>query len=214
MCRVNSQVTSFGYWAVMGPYQVAKFLVPRIRAIAGDNKNKSTYTRFLTGFKAYTQILAVSVTVHLPDCPSVWHWKQFFFIHAMHFDYPSCALLPMTFYVWKISRSFCHLEFDDPSPFLQLVLNDNDEFSAHSASGANNNWLCKIWITMSTTWTCKMIYPRPLSSSVEVVGSVGRVSLPCMMRWWVDPLFATSRRLRLHSAVFLHWCSKLTIPLV
>ncbi|KAG0608468.1 hypothetical protein M758_8G108000 [Ceratodon purpureus] len=37
---------------------VAKFLVPRVRKIVAENKNNSTYTRFLTGFKAYTQILA------------------------------------------------------------------------------------------------------------------------------------------------------------
>jgi chlorophyll(ide) b reductase len=37
---------------------VAEYLVPRVRKIVGENKNNSTYTRYLTGFKAYTQILA------------------------------------------------------------------------------------------------------------------------------------------------------------
>lgn len=41
-------------------FQVAEYLVPRVRKIVGENKNNSTYTRYLTGFKAYTQILAVS----------------------------------------------------------------------------------------------------------------------------------------------------------
>lgn len=40
------------------PDTVAKYLVPRVRKIVEENKNSSTYPRFLTGFKAYTQILA------------------------------------------------------------------------------------------------------------------------------------------------------------
>ncbi|OAE18178.1 hypothetical protein AXG93_406s1460 [Marchantia polymorpha subsp. ruderalis] len=38
--------------------KVASFLVPRIRAVAESQSKTSTYIRFLTGFKAYTQILA------------------------------------------------------------------------------------------------------------------------------------------------------------
>lgn len=37
---------------------VAKTLVPRIRASSANSNTKSTYIRFLTGFKAYSQILA------------------------------------------------------------------------------------------------------------------------------------------------------------
>ncbi|KAH9323146.1 hypothetical protein KI387_017785, partial [Taxus chinensis] len=37
--------------------KVAEFLVPRIRTIAGKAFSKPTYIRFLTGFKAYSQIL-------------------------------------------------------------------------------------------------------------------------------------------------------------
>jgi hypothetical protein len=44
---------------ICGLFQVAQYLVPRIRLIANDRKSNSTYTRFLTGFKAYTKILAV-----------------------------------------------------------------------------------------------------------------------------------------------------------
>lgn len=44
---------------ICGLFQVAQYLVPRIRLIASDRKSNSTYTRFLTGFKAYTKILAV-----------------------------------------------------------------------------------------------------------------------------------------------------------
>ncbi|KAG6558115.1 hypothetical protein Mapa_000296 [Marchantia paleacea] len=38
--------------------KVASYLVPRIRAVAESQSKTSTYIRFLTGFKAYTQILA------------------------------------------------------------------------------------------------------------------------------------------------------------
>ncbi|CAM6084390.1 unnamed protein product [Calypogeia fissa] len=38
--------------------EVASYLVPRIRAVPGDKNKSSKYIRFLTGFKAYTQILA------------------------------------------------------------------------------------------------------------------------------------------------------------
>lgn len=37
---------------------VAKFLVPRIRAVLENGNPKPTYIRFLTGFKAYSQILS------------------------------------------------------------------------------------------------------------------------------------------------------------
>lgn len=40
------------------PETVAKFLVPRIRATSANGNTKPSYIRFLTGFKAYSQILA------------------------------------------------------------------------------------------------------------------------------------------------------------
>lgn len=50
------------YWEIVD-VQVASYLVPRIRAVPGDKNKSSKYIRFLTGFKAYTQILAVSSVV-------------------------------------------------------------------------------------------------------------------------------------------------------
>ena len=41
--------------------QVAQYLVPRIRDVLISRGNSSTYIRFLTGPKAYVQILSVSI---------------------------------------------------------------------------------------------------------------------------------------------------------
>lgn len=40
------------------PETVAEFLVPRVRALSENGSTKPTYIRFLTGFKAYSQILS------------------------------------------------------------------------------------------------------------------------------------------------------------
>lgn len=42
--------------------QVAEYLVPNVRSVAGSGSTKPTYVRFLTGLKAYTQIFSVSPT--------------------------------------------------------------------------------------------------------------------------------------------------------
>jgi hypothetical protein len=56
----DTRVAKFFINALAEPAdKVAQYLVPRIRLIANDRKSNSTYTRFLTGFKAYTKILAV-----------------------------------------------------------------------------------------------------------------------------------------------------------
>jgi len=39
--------------------QVAQYLVPKVRSIAGSGSTKPTYIRFLTGMKAYSQIFSV-----------------------------------------------------------------------------------------------------------------------------------------------------------
>ncbi|CAK9866379.1 unnamed protein product [Sphagnum jensenii] len=55
----DTRVAKFFINALAEPAdKVAQYLVPRIRLIASDRKSNSTYTRFLTGFKAYTKILA------------------------------------------------------------------------------------------------------------------------------------------------------------
>lgn len=65
--------------------------MPRVRAIAAENKSNSTYTRFLTGFKAYTQILAVSLnpayhahSIDIFDIAQLVIWVSFpFWFHEM-----------------------------------------------------------------------------------------------------------------------------------
>ena len=48
--------------------QVAHYLVPRIRDVLISRGNSSTYIRFLTGPKAYVQILSVSITDISTSC--------------------------------------------------------------------------------------------------------------------------------------------------
>lgn len=43
----------------MSELQVAESLVPSIRSIPANGSTKSTYIRFLTGLKAYSQIFSV-----------------------------------------------------------------------------------------------------------------------------------------------------------
>ncbi|KAL3689338.1 hypothetical protein R1sor_015647 [Riccia sorocarpa] len=68
------------------PNEVANYLVPRIRAVAESQKKTSTYIRFLTGPKAYRQILAVWPLVYKLFETNNSSFIPFFMLSSPYFD--------------------------------------------------------------------------------------------------------------------------------